>query len=208
VLRFDHVILTARDVDATAESLYAQFGLASIVGGRHQDQGTGNRIVPLGPDYLEIMGIVDPVEAERSALGVWVDRQTSDGDRLAAVCLRTQDIDTVGRRLGLEAQAMSRRRPDGTVLHWRLAGLAEALAEPPLPFFITWDVPPADHPGRSEVDHRIEPRGISWVELRGDEARLSDWLGAHDLELRVRPGRPGLEAVGIATASGEIVLRN
>jgi hypothetical protein len=208
MLRFDHAILAVRDFDAAAKRLREEHGLASVPGGRHAGLGTANRIVPLGHDYLELMGIADAREAEASPLGRWLREATRDGDRLAALCLRTDDVAAVATRLGLQPLAMSRVNDAGTTVSWRLAGLEAALAEPPLPFFIEWDPPAERHPGRASAPHGVEPLGIAWAELATDVGRLSEWLGPHGLDLRAREGGHGLVAVGIATAGGgEIVLR-
>jgi hypothetical protein len=206
VLRFDHVIVASGDVEATAKSLRSAHGLTSLPGGRHRGHGTGNHIVPLGHDYIEIMGVVDQDEARTSQLGRWVQAQSDGGDSLGALCLRVADIGEVCGRLGLEPLPMSRVRADGSLLSWDLAGLDQALEEPPLPFFISWHGPAELHPGRMEAEHDVSPQGISWVHLAGDPDRLAAWLGPHDLDIRIDEGPPGVRAVGIATAKGEIVL--
>ncbi len=93
------------------------------------------------------------------------------------------------------------------MLSWRLAGMERALAEPPLPFFISWISAGDLHPGRSSAAHRVIPRGIRAVELSGDPARVGGWLGPHRLPLRVTPGRSGMTSVSVATDEGDIVLR-
>ena len=52
-------------------------------GGRHPGHGTANRIVPLGSSYIELMAVVDRVEADSSPLGSWVERRLVDGRRYA-----------------------------------------------------------------------------------------------------------------------------
>lgn len=167
-LRFDHVILAVADLDAAGELICAATGLVSVPGGRHKGLGTGNRIIPLGPDYIELMGIVDIDQAARSPLGRWVAGRLAIREGIAAFCLRTESIDAVGRRLRLKSEPMERTAPDGSSLGWRLAGLEAAMADPCKPFFIQWDVPPNKHPGRIVAEHQVTPLGISWVEVSGD----------------------------------------
>lgn len=207
MLRIDHVVMAVRDLDEAARRLAARHGLASTAGGRHVGLGTGNRIVPLGPDYVELIAVVDPAEALGNPLGRFVARRAGAGARFTGWCLSTDDVEAVAARLGVKATAMSRRRPDGAVLSWRLAGLDAAMADPSLPFFITWDVPPELHPGRTAAAHRIEPRGIAWIEVGADPDRLGRWVGREELPVRVVGGASGPQAVGIATAAGEVVLR-
>ena len=198
MLWFDHVIMTVADLDLAGRRILETHGLSSVIGGRHTGLGTGNRIVPLGDSYIELMAIVDDDEAANSTLGRWVAGEVANGDRVAAWCLRTDDIDEVANRLDLRSEPMSRRRPDGVELAWRLAGLEIALTTG-LPLFIQWDIPPEDHPGRALG---TGGPGISWVEVGGDAKRLADWLGPNDLDVRPVGGLPGIHRVGI----GEIVL--
>jgi hypothetical protein len=207
MLSFDHVIYGTRDMDEAARRWREEFGLDSYAGGRHPGQGTGNRIVPLGADYLELMGIVDPDEASSSAIGGWLGSTIAGGDRLFGWCLRTDDIDEVSRRLGLDPIEWTRERPDGEVLRWRLAGLERSLVEPSLPFFIQWGVPDERLPGRSNADHRITVDGIAWIEVAGDAAAIADSLGGADLDVRVTSGgAPGVSSVAVNTAAGELVI--
>ena len=172
-MRIDHVLLTAAP------------GFERLPGGRHPGMGTANEIVPLGDTYLELMRIVDEDEAAHSLFG----RLAAARSGFLGFCVGTDDLDAVCARLGLEAFAASRVRPDGVELRWRLAGVAEAVAEPGRPFFIEWDVPPEAHPGRSGP-----PQGeLVAVESPAD---LRDWLGGAELPILRGPGgaavrRPG-----------------
>jgi hypothetical protein len=204
MLRFDHVIVAVTDLESATHRLQDEHGLGWVEGGHHAGHGTANRLVPLGPDYLEFVAVVDRSEAARSPFGRWVGRHARP-EALFGLCLRTLDISGLGESLGIVPISMSRTRPDGVVLNWRLLGLETALSRG-LPFFIEWDGPPADHPGRAEAAHRVLPRGIAWVELGGEPATVAGWLGNHALDLRLIDGDPGVHRVGVATADGELVL--
>jgi Glyoxalase-like domain len=208
MLRVDHVVLAVPDLDRAAARLLDRHGLASVPGGVHPGWGTGNRIVPLGRDYVELISVLDPATAASSAFGTLIGSVAADGERLFAVCLGTDDVDAEASRLGLEAVEGSRVRPDGRTLSWRSAGLDVAMRDRSLPFFIQWrdrDL----HPGLARAAHRGGPRGIAWVEVAGDEAAVRRWIGDGSLPIRfVEPdGDPGPVAVGLAAAQGEIVLR-
>jgi len=206
-IEFDHVIRGVSDLDGAGTRLLSEHGLSSVAGGRHPGHGTGNRIVPLGTDYLELMAIVDRAEASESPLGRWVGEALRDGDRFLALCLRTGSLDLVAERLGLETLAMSRSKPNGETLRWRLAGLDRMMGPERLPFFIQWDVPLDRHPGREPADHRAAPLGLAWVELGGNARRIHEWVGTDGLDLRVVSGKPGVRALGIRTRAGEITIR-
>ncbi|HYT77984.1 MAG TPA: VOC family protein [Actinomycetota bacterium] len=206
-MQIDHAVYGVQDLEAAASRMKADFGLGSVQGGHHPGWGTGNRIVPLGPNYIELLAAVDEAEAESNEFGQSLLAAVADGDRLLGWCVSTEDVDAVAARLELPVTAGSRVRPDGTVLRWRSAGLDRALAEPSLPFFITWDVPQDLHPGRAEADHVSSPHGITWLEIGGDALRLNEWLAGSELPVRVVGGPPGVLAVGIAAEPEEIVLR-
>lgn len=200
MLEIDHAIIAVSDPEAWSDTLQAHTGLAAIPGGRHEGTGTGNWIVPLGDSYLELMTVVERPQAREHPLGRWVLEQTRNGDRLAALCLRTDAIDDVAARIDQEPEAMSRRTDDGAVLSWRLAGLPAALSAERLPFFIQWDLDDAEHPGAVAADHTVEPAGISWVEYGGDRHQLAALLGDHALPIRAVEEPPGPRTVAIATS--------
>ncbi len=208
-LAIDHVILATADIHATAVRLERDHGLASLPGGRHAGHGTGNRIVPLGDAYIELMGIVDEEEAAASPMGAWLREQTTAGDRFAALCLRSDaaGFDAVAERLALRPLPMSRAAPGGVTLRWRLAGLGDAMADPSRTFFIDWQVPPEHHPARGAAPHRVEPAGFAWVELAGEESAIRGWLGEEVPGLRVAAApEPGVRAAVALAAGGEIPL--
>lgn len=195
-MRIDHVLYAVSDLEAGATRLEEEFGLESVPGGEHPAWGTANRIVPLGPDYIELIGVADRSAAARSELGRLV---LDAGDRLIGWSVGIADVDIVAARLGLAVERGSRKRPDGVRLSWRLAGVREALRSAgALPFFIQWDGPARLHPGGDPS----APPGISWVEVAGDEAELQEWLGGANLPVRFGAGGAGIGAVGI----GDVVL--
>jgi Glyoxalase-like domain len=206
MLAIDHVVVIVEDLDAAARRYIEQTGLASVSGGRHPGHGTANRIVPLGSSYIELMAVVDRVEADSSPLGSWVERQLRDGgERPALLCLRTDDVEGAARRTRREPLLMHRTRPDGVRLEWRLVALDAALNEG-LPFFIQWFVDDVDHPGRVLVEHPSAAVGMDWVELGGDQDRLVSWLGPHELPLRHVEGAAGPHRVAVAIANGQSIV--
>jgi hypothetical protein len=81
----------------------------------------------------------------------------------------------------------------------RMTGVAEAMAEPWLPFFIQ------RHPGIADPGSPGEAGGIGWLELAADPERLHTWLGGgEELPLRYAAGEaPGLRAAGLG--SGDVI---
>ena len=207
--RIDHVVLAVSDLDASAERLWEEHGLRFAPGGRHPRWGTANMIAPLGHEYVELLGVVDEEIGSETVLGRTLLELSSDGDRWFSVCLADDDVEATAARLGLTVQPGSRTRPDGSEVRWRGAGIEERGHDLWLPFFISWDVPPALHPGAAPSEHRIPAQGIAWAEVGGDEARLRDWLGGADAPIRVVDGEDRVQAVALHLDGGdEIVVRS
>jgi catechol 2,3-dioxygenase-like lactoylglutathione lyase family enzyme len=193
-MRIDHVIYATADLDAAAARVESELGLSAVPGGRHEGHGTHNRIVPLGGGYLELMAIADPEEAAGSPIGSAVQGRLADqGDGLFAWCIAVDDVERVAERLNLPVTTIARQG-----LTARLVGVAEALPNPVLPFFIERDEGVLD-PGKGG-----DAGGIAWVEVAGDGEALEERLGGGDLPVRLVDGPSGVRAMGI----GQRELRN
>jgi hypothetical protein len=192
----DHVLIAVPDLDAAAAAV-GRLGLAVVPGGRHPGWGTANRIVPLGGAYVELVAVVDAGEAASSPFGGWV-AASPPGPMGWAV--RGDDLDAIARRLGLDPVPGSRAAPDGRTLRWRTAGVEVVMAEPSLPFFIAWE-PGTPFPGGGASGVEIER-----VDLRGDAARLGEWLGEAALPIAIRPGPAAVERIVLRGPGGAIRL--
>ena len=193
-MRVDHVIYATADLDAAAARVESELGLTVMPGGRHEGHGTHNRIVPLGGGYLELMAVADPDEAADSPMGSAVQaRLIEQGDGLFAWVIVLPGVEQLADRLGLPVITVAREG-----LSARVAGLAEALRNPVLPFFLERDEGVAD-PGEG-----AEAGGITWLEVAGDREALESRLGGAELPVRLVEGPVGVVAMGI----GERELRN
>ena len=179
-MRIDHVLYATADLEATAQRLADELGLAVTGGGRHEGLGTENRIVALGGGYLEVIAVAEP---DADSLFAQAIRARGEGPLGWAVLV--DDVAAEAARLGLEVTTIARAG-----LRARLAGVAEAMADPSLPFFITRDAGVAD-PGEGPGG------GIAWVEVAGDRARLDGWLGGAPLPVRVVDGAPAMLGFGV-----------
>lgn len=204
-MELDHVLIAVADLETAGRELETRYGLASIEGGRHPAWGTANRIVPLGNAYIELIAVVDEVEAAQTTVGRWIASGASDPYRPLGWAIRTNQLDQVARRLGLSVGAGSRTAPSGERLRWRSTGIEQAIAEPSLPFFIEWGRG-TKLPGRAAVGHQAGPATITKLVLRANPDRLGTWLGDHSLPIVVRPGSPAVAAIVVKRAAGEIVL--
>jgi hypothetical protein len=186
-VRIDHVIYAAEDVEAVAARIENELAVAAVGGGRHEGHGTHNRIVPLGGGYVEVLGVADPHEAAGSDFGRGLlARLARAGEGWLAWVVAVEDVDRVARRLGTTITTLRRKG-----LSARLTGVAEAMQDPFLPFFVSRD------PGVADPGTEGDAGGITWIELAGDAARLERWLDAAPLPVRFVDGPAGVRAVGI-----------
>lgn len=148
----DHLVLATPELAATVADFTLRTGIAPVAGGAHVGLGTRNYLVSLGGSrYLEILG-PDTGQAEPSGprpFGV-------DGLSVARTvtwAVSPPDLDAAvaaARAQGYDpgpVRAMSRRRPDGTLLEWRLTDGDTAHPSGLVPFLIDWSSSP--HPTAS-----------------------------------------------------------
>ena len=203
-LTFDHAFRAVPDLDTAAKRFLDEYGFGSVAGGRHQGQGTANRIIPLGASYIELIAVVDRAEASESPLGRWVASRTEMGHPWDGLVLHTEDVGGEGERLDVEVSEFSRLAPDGRLLTWRMAGL-DHLLEDDLPFFITFEGPADAHPGRDRAQHRVEPSQISAVTWSGDADRLASWIADPGLSLTIADD-PSQRSITVATTQGDMTI--
>jgi hypothetical protein len=205
-LVLSQIIVGVTDLDA-ATARFEALGFEVLDGGVHPGVGTANRVIPLGAQYIELLGVIDAREAQEHEYGRSLLRGTADGDRLVRWSLRTDAIDDVARRLGLEVEARRRLRPDGELLTWRAAGLDLALADATLPFFMQWDrheqypgIMPATHPNGAHgvTELAVTPRDLD---------RFDRWTAGADASLhQTSADEPGLWSVTVAIDGDDLVI--
>jgi hypothetical protein len=206
-MSIDHILFAVHDFRDAADRFRSAFGLTAIEGGRHAGWGTANWIVPLGESYIEMVGVVDPDLAAKTPFGRRAQEALAAGGGLYAWSVVPSDFEGTVARLGLVTESGSRRRPDGSLLAWRTAGLEVGMSDPSRPFFLAWDIPPYLHPGRMPTPGHERPGRLGWVEVSGDESSVRAWLADPGMPVRVVPGSPALLGVGVATDDGVIEIR-
>jgi hypothetical protein len=184
-MRLDHVIYGTADLDVAQRRIEQELGLEVRPGGRHVGQGSHNRIVPLGGGYLELMAIHDREEAAGNPFGEAL-LEVLEVEGLVGYAVQVEDIHAVAERNGTPLLTVKR-----DTLEAYVTGVAEALREPTLPFFI----------GANRTGPRPGAEGgaggLTWVEVAGDAERLREWLGGEELPIRVVEGAPAVHAIGI-----------
>ncbi|MER5452524.1 VOC family protein [Streptomyces sp. NPDC002766] len=184
----DHLVLATPDLAATVADFTRRTGVPPAPGGAHVGRGTRNFLVSLGgSSYLEIIG-PDPEQTE------------PDGPRPFAVddlavartvtwAVSPPDLDaavTSARARGYDPgdiRPMSRRRPDGTLLRWRLTDGDTQHPSGLVPFLIDWGS--AVHPSASGLP--VTPL-LRLSASAPDPAELRPLLAAVDAELPLTEG--------------------
>ncbi|WP_205862464.1 VOC family protein [Planosporangium thailandense] len=204
--QLDHIVYTVPDLAAAVADFTVRTGVSPVPGGRHPS-GTANYLVGFGPtSYLEILG-PDP-EADATDRPATFGLDTLTEPRLATWAVHTDDIEnavSLAREHGYdpgEIQPLSRRRPDGVLLSWRLTRRTERGADGLVPFLIDWTG--AEHPASS----RLPQLGLtSLTATHPDPTAVRRYLAAVGVELEVTAGpRAALEAL-LDTPRGPVTLR-
>jgi hypothetical protein len=204
----DHLLLGAPDLDSGIAWLATRTGVKAAVGGVHPGMGTRNALASLGGrQYLEIIA-PDPAQTEfkfqidlrklaAPRLVTWA-ASTSDADGIADAA-RAAGFGVFGPRDG------SRKRPDGSVLHWRTVGVDAGFATAdldPTPFFIQWSAD-SKHPATDS------PSGLRLTafELRHPEpAKLESALSKLGIDASVQESGSAVLQATLDTPKGRVVL--
>jgi catechol 2,3-dioxygenase-like lactoylglutathione lyase family enzyme len=167
-LRFDHIIIAVRDLDAAIAD-YATLGFAVYYGGRHTHKATHNGLISLADgSYLELLAPVDPADVDGTIASL------AEGEGFAGYALLSGAIDADAARLqaaGLVADDPSdghRDRYDGARVRWRALNLTGGRS----PFLIS-DVTP------HELRVPLDPDKINHANGASGTANLI--VAVHDL---------------------------
>ena len=147
----DHLVYATPDLDASVEALAEHLGTEPVPGGAHPGWGTRNALIGLGTGvYLEIIG-PDPSQPDPEGARPFLIDDLTDA-RLVTWAYRHPDPESMREtlkdvvRLG-PVRAMSRARPGGDTLDWRLSDPMALPVGGIVPFVIDWGRTP--HPSTS-----------------------------------------------------------
>jgi len=207
-MNVDHVVYGVEVLGDGADELAERLGVRPAAGGTHVGRGTHNALLGLGGGaYLEVIALDPDQPRPAGPLPFALDRLRLP--RLVGWASRAVDIEGQRARAAAlghdpgEVLGMSRRRPDGLLLEWRLT--RGGTPDPDLlvvPFLIDWGASP--HPSESA------PAGVQLAELRAehpDPAAVRERLAALGLDLPVDEGPEAALVAALETPRGRVVLR-
>jgi hypothetical protein len=208
-MRLDHIVFAAGPdgLAGTTRRLAELLGEEFQDGGVHPRFGTRNAIVPLRDGmYLEAVEVLDHPASDKAPFGQAVRARSELGGGWLGWVVAVDDIKPLEQRLGREAVNGNRHRPDGVELLWKQLGVKGLQSDPQLPFFVEWQIDPANHPSAGASGEV----SLAALEIAGDPARVTDWLGQpverplEDVKVEwVAPnGTPGIVAAQFQTRDG------
>jgi Glyoxalase-like domain len=207
-MRLDHISYAAGPdgLKSTALRIGELLGEEFLDGGIHPRFGTVNMILPLSAGtYMEVVEVLDHPASDKAPFGQAVRACSEAGGGWMGWVVAVDDIEPLEIRLGRQAVAGNRHRPDGVELRWRQLGVKGLQSDPQLPFFVQWE-PGTEHPSSGSTGHLH----LDCLEIAGDPDRVQEWLGdpdvdpLEDVEVEwVAPhGTPGIVAARFKTARG------
>lgn len=203
----DHLIFAAPDLTAGVAHIESLSGVRAEPGGPHPGVGTHNALLTFDTiTYFEVIAI-DPGQPEPAGprpFGLTPD----SAPRLAGYAIHPAPGETIDDVVDLLRDAghdpgpvhsMSRVRPDGVEISWRLTRSSDRDAPAALPFVIDWGDTPSPATSLPSMGRLVE------VRISSPDPERRAVAEALDLGLQVSDGPPGLTAV-IETASGTIEI--
>jgi hypothetical protein len=174
-MRLDHLSYAAgpEGLASCVQRLGALLGAPFTDGGLHPRFGTRNFVLPLnGGVYLEAVEALDHPAADTAPFGRAVKARSESGGGWLSWVVGVSDLPAIEHRLGRQASAGHRVRPDGYDLRWRQIGVLDTASDPQLPWFIHWDSERSAHPARPGGSVNLER-----LDIAGDRDRVVEFLG-------------------------------
>ncbi|MFL6112159.1 MAG: VOC family protein [Catenulispora sp.] len=175
-MRLDHVsyAVSNSELGSTVNRLGTLLGATFHDGGVHPRFGTRNFVLPLaGGSYVEVVAPLDHPATDSAPFGKAVKARAEDGGGWLGWVVGVDDISPWERRLGRSAAQGHRVRPDGFDLCWKQIGVLDLMADPQLPYFLSWEVAADQRPGAGAGATPAFER----LEIAGDREQVLSWIG-------------------------------
>ncbi|MFD1067928.1 VOC family protein [Oceanobacillus locisalsi] len=195
--QFDHLVHFVDNPEEARDEL-KNLGLHAVDGGKHDNGGTYNTLSHFGLSYIELIGVFDKELADQPAEKYSL-RDTFQKDQYASglsrIALRSSNLEQEAERLkllGLEVIGpvpLGRKKPDGSMINWKLLFAGNPEEELTLPFFIEWEE--TDKERRQSLEEQgtiaTHPKGdlsLSFVgfAVKDAKAAIQKWAAYLDLE--------------------------
>ena len=202
--RLDHLVYATPDLAATVATIADEWGVVPTEGGAHDGLGTRNALLALGRGaYLEVIG-PDPEQPDPVGPRPFGVDDTNE-PRLVTWAASVPHLDLwlewcAARKIDPgPAIDMSRTKPDGDVLRWRLT-LPPAEGDGLIPFLIEW-------PGVTPAADAASGVELLDFTLQHDDGRVAGRLREYALPWPVTAGPAALRAT-FFTPNGMVELRS
>jgi Glyoxalase-like domain len=205
VIRLDHILWAAPDLDEGAKTIERLTGVTPARGGVHPGFGTRNSLIALDPGiYFEIIA-PDPAQDLAGNRGGRIAAQARPG--LMTFAIASDDLASLSKaalREGLRVDgpvAMHRNTPSGGRLDWTILSLENLRFGESIPFAIDWGKTP--HPSASTP---LGCRLKSFAVAHPDAGALSRLYTALGIPVAVKGGAYPAFVAELATPNGDVVL--
>lgn len=140
----DHIVHFTKNEPAKAVDGWKSIGFHAAVGGQHIQWGTHNALFYMKDCYIEWLSLADRSVAERAEHPL-TKLLLHDGEGFGTICLRTDDIASLDKRLreeGFETTGVldaERKTGTGETIRWKMLFIEQEVSDAlPTPFFIEW----------------------------------------------------------------------
>ncbi|WP_152657672.1 VOC family protein [Oceanobacillus sp. CFH 90083] len=221
--QFDHLVHFVDSPEEARDALQ-ELGFHAVDGGKHDNGGTYNALSYFDLSYIELIGVFDQHLADQPAEAYSL-RDTFQKDNYASglsrIALRSCNLEEAAKRfksLGLEVIGpvpLGRKRPDGSMISWKLLFAGNPEEQLDLPFFIEWEE--ADEERRQGLKEQgaitAHNRGAVSLESVGlavedAKAAIEKWAAYLNLEQGESFTDEALHATGyrLKLAGGDIIF--
>ncbi|MDR0990694.1 MAG: VOC family protein [Propionibacteriaceae bacterium] len=209
-MHIDHVVYAAGPIGLRAEADRFEdlLGVKSIDGGLHPRFGTRMRLIPMADArYIEIVEVLDHPAADKAPYGQAVRARSELGGGWLGWVVSVEDLTELEQRLQRKSTRGTRHFPDGRALEWDQVGIKGLIADPQLPYFISWVSEPSVLPSALPAEVRLLE-----LDIAGSRQRVEQWLGVSvddvsvtvSLKFESPSGYPGVIAVTVDSPKGKV----
>ncbi|MFT5133679.1 MAG: hypothetical protein ACI9SC_002152 [Gammaproteobacteria bacterium] len=201
----DHFMWAAVDLESASAEFERLTGVRPAFGGRHIGFGTHNSLVSLSNgSYMEVLAL-DPEQDDKGPIGAEIALLESPA--ILAFHIKRADLEGVVRvyeEMNIPYTGpfdLSRQRPDGEVLRWRLLLPGSPVFKHALPVFIDWMEAP--HPSMSA------PTGCTLTHFEVGHPKDAELISLYeklDVSLPVVHSKEAYAKATLNTPKGKVVL--